>query len=260
MMLEEIPQQNLDGVHATIVKCLDEVVSCQLSLTAWDMFTFPEEDEEHWLEDCLSYFPGKVVNISTRMPGIQLFIQDTKGQYNGNACVLLYEGQMLAYDPASNLLEWVPMWGLSSSLKSTELKSAYDLSNILLCPHPKAIPPSSQSARISTGSQSVRPICCLLVGKEIDLDTMGTDSEEWDPQEHADWSCCPTPLLEGTLILDEVTSEPTQRQNQCLILCNSQESEEWESDDATKAQQGEYSECSKDENTQNLPNDECPLA
>ena len=44
---EEIPQQNLDGVCTTIVKCLDEVVSCQLSLMVWDMFAFPEADEEH---------------------------------------------------------------------------------------------------------------------------------------------------------------------------------------------------------------------
>ena len=68
--LEEIQQQNLDGVHTTIVKCLDEIVTCQLSLTAWDMFASPEQDEEHWQEDCLSCYPGKVVNIGTRMLGI----------------------------------------------------------------------------------------------------------------------------------------------------------------------------------------------
>ena len=78
-MLDEIPQQNLDGVCATIVKCLNEVTSHQLSLTAWDMFVFPEEDEEHWWEDCLSYYPEKLVNIGARMPGIWLIMQNTKG-------------------------------------------------------------------------------------------------------------------------------------------------------------------------------------
>ena len=76
---EEIFQRNLDGVCATIVKCLDKVVTCQLSLTAWDMFVFPEAEEEHWQEDCLLYYPGKVVNIGARMPGICLIMQDGEG-------------------------------------------------------------------------------------------------------------------------------------------------------------------------------------
>ena len=155
---------------------------------------------------------------------------------------------MLAYDPASNLTEWVPMQGVSLSLTSTELKSANNLSNIFPCPHPEAIPPSSQSAR---------QLHCLLVGEETDSDTEGMDSEEWDQLKHNDWSCCMTPPLEKTLMWNEVTSKPPRRQNQCLILeCDNEESEEWESDDPTKDQQGECYRCSKCENTQNLPNDE----
>ena len=90
------------------------------------------------------------------------------------------------------------MWGMSSSLLSAELKSTYDLSKIFPCPHPEAIPPNSQSAG---------PLHCLPVGEEMDFDTEGMDSEEWDPQEHADWSCCPTLPLEGTLTWREVTGE-----------------------------------------------------
>ena len=82
MVPDKIPQQNLDGVRTTIVKFLDEVASHQLSLTAWDMFAFPKEDKEHWWEDCLLYYPWKVVNIRARMPGKWLDMQDTKGQYS----------------------------------------------------------------------------------------------------------------------------------------------------------------------------------
>ena len=131
----------------SIVKCLDKVATCQLSLTAWDMFTFPEEDEEHWREDCLSYYLGKVVNIRARMPEIWLVMQDMKGQYSSSARILLYKGQMLAYDPVSNLMKWVPMWGMSLSLTSTELKSANDLSNIFLCPPPWSYTPKKPVIR-----------------------------------------------------------------------------------------------------------------
>ena len=129
-----------------------------------------------------SYHPGKVVNIGARMPGIWLIVQDAKGQYSSSAHILLYEGQMLAYDPASNLTEWVPMWGKSLSLTSTELKSANDLSNIFPCPDPIAKP-----LRI----QLPRPIHGLLVGEETGTETDITDLEEWDELEHDDWSTAP---------------------------------------------------------------------
>lgn len=76
---EEIPQQILDRVCVTIVKHLDKVAIRQLSLTVWDMFAFPEAEEEHWWEDCLSYYPGKVVNIRARLAGIWLVVQDVAG-------------------------------------------------------------------------------------------------------------------------------------------------------------------------------------
>ena len=105
------------------------------------MFTFPVAEEEHWKEDCLSYYLGKVVNIGVRMPGIWLIVQDAEGHYGNFACVLLYKGHMLTYDPATNFTEWIPMRGVSSSLTSVELRSANDLSNIFPCPHSRGEPP-----------------------------------------------------------------------------------------------------------------------
>ena len=113
---------------------LDEVVTCHLSVTAWDSFTFPQAEEEHWKEECLSYYPGKVVNIGTHMPGIRLVVQNAEGRCGTPACVLMYEGHMLIYDPGRNLSEWVPMRGMSSLLTSVELRSAKNLNNI--CPYP----------------------------------------------------------------------------------------------------------------------------
>lgn len=108
-------------VCAVIVQCLDEVVTRQMSLTVWDMFAFPEAKEEHWQVDCLSYYPGKVVNVGMRMLGLWLVIQDVAGWYSSCMHMLLYEGQMLAYNPATNFMEWVPMQDVLASLTSTEL-------------------------------------------------------------------------------------------------------------------------------------------
>ena len=88
----------MEGIRAKVVACLDEDATCMLSLTAWDMFTFPEE-LEHWWEDYLSYIPGEEVNVGARLLGLHLVTTDVTGQYDGNALILIYEGQMAAYDP-----------------------------------------------------------------------------------------------------------------------------------------------------------------
>ena len=77
---ESIPQQDLQGVQGMIVRRLDEVVMHQPSLTMWDSFMFPQVKEEHWKEECLSYYLGKVVNIGVHMLGIRLVVQNAKGQ------------------------------------------------------------------------------------------------------------------------------------------------------------------------------------
>ena len=137
-------QQNLQGVHTTIIRHLDEVVTHQPSLTVWDSFTFPMMEEEHWKEECLSYYPGKVVNIGPWMPRIWLMVQNTEGHYGNTTCTLLYEWHMLVYDLARIFSEWVPMRGMSVALTSMELRLANDLNNI--CPNPHSEGEPSKSA------------------------------------------------------------------------------------------------------------------
>ena len=131
---ESAPQQDLQEVCWMIVRRLDKVATCQPSLTAWDSFTFPQVDEEHWKEECLSYYPGMVLNIGARMPGIRLVVQNAEGQYSASAHTLMYEGHVLIYDLGRNSSEWMPMRGVSLSLTSIELRLANDLNNI--CPYP----------------------------------------------------------------------------------------------------------------------------
>ena len=58
----------------------------------------------------------------------------------GVTCRLLFEGNILAYDPASNGTEWVPVWGTVNDLSPTEDASAQELSNITLPNSPEDIP------------------------------------------------------------------------------------------------------------------------
>ena len=57
------PQQDLGGVQETIVRRLDEVATHCPSITTWDGFAFPQNEEKHWKEEVLSHYLGKVVNI-----------------------------------------------------------------------------------------------------------------------------------------------------------------------------------------------------
>ena len=44
---------------------------------------------------------------------------------------LLSEGNILAYDPASNEVEWVSMWGMAEDLSQAEDTSAREISNMV---------------------------------------------------------------------------------------------------------------------------------
>ena len=86
---------------------------------------------------------------------------------------LMYEGHKLIYDLGRNLLEWVPIRGMSSSLTLVELRSANDLNNICPYPHSKWEFTKAHSPQLVYG----RP-----VGEETDTNSWNepSDSEEWD--------------------------------------------------------------------------------
>ena len=150
-----------------------------------------------------------------------------RGTYSQNktdtsAHALMYEGHMLIYNPYRNLLEWVPMRGMSLSLTSVELRLANDLNNI--CPYP-------HSKWELTKAHSPHLVYSRPAGDETDTDSWNepSDSEEWDKPKHGDWSHCPTlPLEEQGLTWEEVTNEPPQRK-----VITDQEDSDWDADQDT---------------------------
>ena len=75
----------------------------------------PWEDARHW---------------SARMTGFRLMLQDDKGEYTN----IIFVGSMLVYDPQHDIIQWVPVWGMSAALTMMELRVANDLCNMVPLP------------------------------------------------------------------------------------------------------------------------------
>ena len=106
------------------------MVTCHPSTTVWDTFAFPQNEEKHWKEEVLSYYPGIVVDVGAHMLGIKVMMQNEEGHYGNAACALKYEGHMVIYDPQKDVSQWVPVRGVSTLLTSSELRSTNDLNNM----------------------------------------------------------------------------------------------------------------------------------
>ena len=86
------------------------------------------------------------------MVGVCLALKNKKGQYSSCAWVLLYNGIMLAYDPAADEAEWVPMWGILYVLTLMEIKSTFGMKNIM--PPPQAPRETCTQMEVDTESDS----------------------------------------------------------------------------------------------------------
>ena len=67
------------------------------------------------------------------MLAAQFRITDEAGTYLCIAKALVFEGSVLAYNPAKNKAEWVPAHGLTNDLTWAEERSAVALANYVLC-------------------------------------------------------------------------------------------------------------------------------
>ena len=77
---------------------------------------------------------------------------------------LLFEGNVLAYDPTSNGTGWIPAWGTVNDLSPVEDSSARELSNITLPDSPKDIPQMDQFGECCRGPVSETPAVAFHTG------------------------------------------------------------------------------------------------
>ena len=90
------------------------------------------------------------------MPGFKLMLQDDKGEYPYSGCALIFEGSMLVYNPQRDIVQWVPVRGMSATLTMPELRVANDLN--IMVPLPLSELSASQAA--IHGSHEVHTCGC----------------------------------------------------------------------------------------------------
>ena len=74
-----------------------------------------------------------MVDLGRMMPAAQFMVTEEEGAYLCTARALVFEGSVLAYNPAMNEVEWVPVCGLANDLSWAEERSAMVLANYVPC-------------------------------------------------------------------------------------------------------------------------------
>ena len=158
-----------DSPVAHVITFLDELVVWAPSLDAWDQFVWPPTTaipQALTEAEPYGYCHGQVVDLRPVMLAAQFRVTDKVGTFLCMVRALVFEGSILAYNPAKNEVEWVPACGLANDLTWAEERSTMALANYV--PH---IPEEA--------AQIVRLRACQLVSWPTDS---STSEEEWDPK------------------------------------------------------------------------------
>ena len=81
----------------------------------------------------LSLWSGHRLDLGPIMPATQFRVTDEAGTCLCAARALIFEGSILAYNPARDKAEWVPAHGIANDLSWVEEKSAVALANYVQC-------------------------------------------------------------------------------------------------------------------------------
>ena len=125
-----------EGPVADVITFLDELVVWVPSLDAWDQLVWPPAAAVQWAlteAELYGYCHGQVVDLGAVMPAAQFRVTDKAGTYLCVVRALVFEGSILAYNPAKNEAEWVPACGLANDLTWAEERSAVALANYVPC-------------------------------------------------------------------------------------------------------------------------------
>ena len=125
-----------NGPKAHVITFLDELVVRVPSLGAWDQLVWLPTAAVPWAlteAELYSYCSGQEVDLSPVMPAAQFWVTDEGGAYLCIARALVFEGSVLAHNPAMNEAEWVPVRGLANDLTWAEERSTMALANYVPC-------------------------------------------------------------------------------------------------------------------------------
>ena len=128
--------QRESGPTAHIITYLDELAVCIPSLDVWDQLVWPTAatiSRALTEAELYGYCRGQVVDLSPVMLVAQFWVTEEGGAYLCTARALVFEGSVLAYNPAMNEAEWVPVCSLANDLSWTKERSTVALANYVLC-------------------------------------------------------------------------------------------------------------------------------
>ena len=125
-----------EGTVAHVITFMDELAIRVPSLDAWDQFVWPPAaaiPRALTEAELYGYCCSQAVDLGPVMPAAQFRVTDEVGTYLCVARALAFKGSILAYNPAKNEAEWVPVRGLANDLTWAEERSTVALANYVLC-------------------------------------------------------------------------------------------------------------------------------
>ena len=105
-------------------------------LDVWDQFVWPPIaaiPHSAMQAKQYAYCHQNAVDLGAVMPVAEFRVTDEEGAYLCVASGLIFEGSILAYDPARDEVEWVPAHGVANNLSEAEKRMAVAFANFF--PH-----------------------------------------------------------------------------------------------------------------------------
>ena len=133
--LRALYHQRENSPTAHVITFLDELAIWVPSLDAWDQLVWPPVAAVPWAlteAELYGYCCGQAVDLSPVMLVAQFRVMEG-GAYLCIVRALVFKGSVLAYNPAMNKAEWVPVHGLTNNLTWAEERSAMALVNYVPC-------------------------------------------------------------------------------------------------------------------------------
>ena len=115
-----------------VITFLDDMAMRVPTLDALDQFVWLQSAAMPWATmevEQYGYHHGHAIDLSLVMSAMQFRVTDEEGTYLCVAWALVFEGSVLAYNPARDEVEWVPAHGITKDLSWAEERSAVALAN-----------------------------------------------------------------------------------------------------------------------------------
>ena len=137
------------GAVSHVITFLDNMAVYTPTLNTWDQFVWPPSvaiPRTATQVEQYGYCRGNAIDLGTVMPATEFRVTDEEGTYLCTARGLIFEGSVLAYNPARDEVEWVPARWVANDLSWVEERMVVTLANFV-----------PTSPKRQTASQSLGP-------------------------------------------------------------------------------------------------------